>query len=153
MKRPDRVGSYPTLLLIDDCVLQRDLYEVALQPDFHIITATRGGDGLRVAVLERPDAIVLDVMMPGLTGWETCARLKCEPATADIPVLLLTGANELDLSDHAAAVGASALLKKPCSAEILKTAILDAIKESASRPVPHPVRSADEETRRVIPIR
>ena len=128
LRRPS--GDRPTLLLIDDCVLQRDMYEIALERDFTILTAGRGEDGLRVATDRRPDAIVLDVKMPGLSGWVTCLRLKCDESTADIPVVLLTGTDGVDLSDHATAVGASALLKKPCSAEMLKRTVVGLLRST-----------------------
>src|SRR5688572_20715147 len=96
-------GRY-RLLLIDDCVTQRDFYEMTLAQDFNVLTAAHGADGLALAAVERPDVIVLDVMMPGLDGWETCTKIKSDPITADIPVILLTGSNDLNLSDHAVAV-------------------------------------------------
>jgi DNA-binding response OmpR family regulator len=137
LPQPNRVGDHPTLLLIDDCVAQRDMYEVALAPDFNILTATRGDDGIELAAARRPDAIVLDVMMPGLDGWQTCTRLKSDEVTADIPVILLTGANDLDLSVHAVAVGASNILKKPCPADTLKNVVRSALSQSASHPASH----------------
>ena len=118
------------LLLIDDNVTERDLYEMALEPEFNVITATRGVVGLALAAVERPDAIVLDVMMPEMDGWETCSRIKGQPATADIPVILLTGTHEHDLSRQATAVGASAILIKPCSLERLRQTILAALDRS-----------------------
>lgn len=132
----DRVSGRPTLLLIDDCLAQRDLYELVLEPDFNILTTTRGDHGLELAASRHPDAIVLDVMMPGLSGWETCRRLKCEAATADIPVILLTAANDLDLSDHAIAVGASAILEKPCPGDRLRDTIMRTIERSVRAPAP-----------------
>ena len=128
------MSDLPTLLLIDDCVAQRDLYEMALAPEFQILTATRGEDGLDLAVVRHPDAIVLDVMMPGLDGWDTCTSIKSHAATADIPVVLLTGAGDVDLSSHATAVGAVALLKKPCPADRLRDVVLMAIGRSACTP-------------------
>ena len=130
----DPMSDLPTLLLIDDCVAQRDLYEMALAPEFQILTATRGEDGLDLAVTTHPDAIVLDVMMPGLDGWDTCASIKSHAVTADIPVVLLTGAGDVDLSSHATAVGAVALLKKPCPADRLRDVVLMAIGRSACTP-------------------
>jgi CheY-like chemotaxis protein len=120
-------GETPTLLLVDDCVAERDLYEITLKPGFNILTAGRGLDGLTLAIARKPDVIVLDVKMPGLDGWETCTRIKSHPATADIPVILLTGADDVDLSQHAVAVGASAVLSKPCPADRLKAQILTAL--------------------------
>jgi CheY-like chemotaxis protein len=116
-----------TLLLIDDCVAERELYELTLEPDFNILTANRGSDGVTLAVAERPDLVLLDVTMPGIDGWETCTRIKSHPETADIPVLLLTASDDRDLTQHAVAVGAYALLKKPCPAAELRSAIRQAL--------------------------
>ena len=96
---PDSINR--TLLLVDDCVTERDLYELVLRPNFQILTAGRGVEGLAVAVAKRPDVIILDVMMPGIDGWETCTRIKGHPVTSNIPVILLTGSDDRDLSQHA----------------------------------------------------
>ena len=116
MSRPP---ARPTVLLVDDCIEQRDLYEMVLARDFRVVTAARGLDALALATSERPDVVVLDVMMPGIDGWETCTRLKVDPATADTPVVLLTSVDDTDLASHAAAVGADAVENKPCSADRL----------------------------------
>jgi len=119
--------EYPTLLLVDDCVAERDLYALTLRPRFRILTAARGLEGLTLAIARKPDLIVLDVKMPGLDGWETCTRIKSHPVTADIPVILLTGCDDVDLSQHASAVGASAVLNKPCPPERLNEQIAAAL--------------------------
>jgi CheY-like chemotaxis protein len=116
-------ASRTRLLLVDDTVAQRDLYEIMLEHDFAVSTASRGAEGIVQAVRDRPDVIVLDVMMPGLSGWETCAEIKSHPATAHIPVILLTATDERDLSQHAVAVGAAALLRKPCPIDRLTETI------------------------------
>lgn len=121
----------PTLLLVDDCAGERDLYELTLESKFRVRTATRGDEGLALAAAERPDVVVLDVMMPGLDGWETCTRIKSDPVTADIPVILLTGADDRDLSQHAMAVGATALLRKPCPADRLLDTVFGALAKSS----------------------
>ncbi|HXD74872.1 MAG TPA: response regulator [Vicinamibacterales bacterium] len=123
---PDPAAQRLRLLLVDDCAAERDLYAMVLQPDFTILTASRGDDGVNVATRTRPDAIILDVSMPGLTGWEACARLKTNPDTEHIPVILLTGVEERDLSQHAMAVGASALLRKPCAPDQLRDTVIAA---------------------------
>jgi len=119
-----------TVLLIDDSVAERDLYEFILKPDFDISTANRGVEGIIIAARDHPDAIVLDVMMPGLDGWETCTEMKCLADTADIPVILLTGTDDRNLRQHASAVGAAAVLQKPCPAERLRDTILTAMAEA-----------------------
>ena len=128
------MNSPPRLLLVDDCVAVRDLYELALEPSFQVSTANRGVEGLALAMTEHPDVVVLDVLMPGLDGWETCAAIKSNPQTAGIPVILLTAADDRDLTQHAIAVGASALLNKPCPADRLVNTILSAL---INRPAPH----------------
>jgi CheY-like chemotaxis protein len=65
--------------------------------------------------------------MPELDGWETYLRIKSNVATAKIPVLLFTGADDEDFARHAKAVWASALLRKPCSGRSLRSAILAAV--------------------------
>jgi CheY-like chemotaxis protein len=115
----NHITARPTVLLVDDCVAERDLYELVLAPECTVLTASRGSDALALAAQTHPDVIVMDVMMPELDGWETCARLKTNPVTADTPVLLLTGANDVDLSQHAVAVGADAIMNKPCPADAL----------------------------------
>jgi len=107
------------LLLVDDYAPERDLYEIALEQQFQILTASNGPEGIAMAIAERPHVIVLDVLMPGMDGWETCTKIKSHPATADIPVILLTGSDEHNLSQQAVAVGAAAILTKPCPADRL----------------------------------
>jgi response regulator RpfG family c-di-GMP phosphodiesterase len=121
------ISDKSTVLLVDDCVAERHFYEMTLGTRFNVLTADRGLDGLTLAIARRPDLIVLDVKMPGLDGWETCTRIKSHPATADIPVILLTGCDDRDLSQHATAVGASAVLNKPCPPDRLNEQILAAL--------------------------
>jgi DNA-binding response OmpR family regulator len=122
--QPVSVPRRIRVLLIDDAISQRDLYEAVLTAQFEVLTAARGEDGLRLAIQAGPDAIVLDVKMPGLDGWETCRQLKSGHATADIPVILLTGADDVeDLAGQAIRVGATTLMKKPCSADRLTETI------------------------------
>jgi CheY-like chemotaxis protein len=125
------------VLLVDDCVAERDLYQSVLEPEFHILTAARGLEGAALAAAYHPDAIVLDVLMPGIDGLETCARIKREAATTDIPVLLLTGADRPDLSERAKAVWAWTVLHKPCPADKLRTAILSATGNLSSNTQSH----------------
>ena len=76
------------------------------------ITAT-AAEMLERAVGAKWDAFLLDGMMPGLDGYELCARLKANPATADVPVLFLTAKTQREEQDRALAAGAVACLTKP----------------------------------------
>jgi CheY-like chemotaxis protein len=122
----------PKLLLVDDCIAQRDLYEMVLEPEFHVVTAARGRDALALVAAEHPDVVVLDVIMPGLDGWETCSRIKRHPRIGGTPVILLTGVDDRDLSQLAATVGAEAVLSKPCPAGRLLDQIHAALESRAA---------------------
>ena len=118
-KSAEPVGRRPLILLVDDCVQQRDMYEVALAPDFDIVTASRGADAIDVARRRLPDAIILDVRMPEMNGLDVCGYLKSDPMTESIPVILLTGADDRNLPREGAEAGAAAVLTKPCTPSVL----------------------------------
>jgi len=115
----------PTVMLVDDCSDQRDLYGLLLASEYTVITAARGADGLRLAAEQQPAVIVLDVLMPEMDGFETCRRLKAIAETASIPVILLTG-SEVEAAD-ALVAGAFAVLAKPCPDRTLVDTIAAAV--------------------------
>jgi CheY-like chemotaxis protein len=117
----------PRVLLVDDSAEHNDLYALMLEPAVTVITASHGEDALRIAAAEPPDAIVLDVLMPGMDGWEVCSRLKSNPATRNIPVIMLTSLEGGDLAARAERAGAAAILMKPCPVERLALEIDAAI--------------------------
>ena len=114
--------SGPTLLVIDDDATARELMQRFLVTDgFHIVTSSSGADGLRLAKELLPDAITLDVLMPGMDGWAVLTALKGDPELADIPVIMLTIVEEKSM---AYALGASEYLTKPIDRSRL-TAVLE----------------------------
>ena len=106
---PDAIYSSPerkaretagigTVLVIDDEAAVRDLMQRFLTREgFRVVVAAGGDEGLRRARELRPDAITLDVMMPGMDGWAVLAALKAEPELADIPVIMLTIVDDRNL--------------------------------------------------------
>jgi DNA-binding response OmpR family regulator len=83
------------ILLVDDDATLRHLFSEYLRDSaFEVIAAAGGQEALRLAYSERPDLVIVDVMMPGMDGWETCARLR---ELSNVPVILLTAkATETD---------------------------------------------------------
>ena len=80
------------ILAIDDEALILDLVKIALETEgYDVITAERGSVGLEKAFSEKVDLILLDFMMPDISGFEACRRLKTNPATSNIPIVVLTG--------------------------------------------------------------
>jgi DNA-binding response OmpR family regulator len=115
------------VLLVDDSPEYRDLYALMLEQTATVITASRGEDALTIASAQPVDAIVLDVIMPGLDGWQTCELLKSSPQTRTIPVIMLTSLDGVDVPETAARLGAASVLIKPCTVERLAIAIKAAL--------------------------
>jgi CheY-like chemotaxis protein len=106
-----------TVLVIDDDPSVRDLMQRYLGAQgFRVQSAAGGEEGLRLANELRPDAITLDVLMPGMDGWAVLAALKAVPELAEIPVIMLTILDERNLGY---ALGASDFLTKPIERERL----------------------------------
>jgi GAF domain-containing protein/CheY-like chemotaxis protein len=115
---PPGVG---TVLVIDDEATVRDLMQrFLIKEGFRVVTAASGEEGLRWARELRPDAITLDVMMPGMDGWAVLSALKADSEVADIPVIMLTIVDDKNLGY---ALGASDYLTKPIDRERLVTVL------------------------------
>ena len=118
---PARAGTVGTVLVIDDEAAVRDLMHRFLgREGFHVVTAASGEEGLRRARELQPDAITLDVMMPGLDGWAVLSALKADPDLADIPVVMLTIVDDKNLGYT---LGAADYLTKPIDRERLVTVL------------------------------
>jgi CheY-like chemotaxis protein/anti-sigma regulatory factor (Ser/Thr protein kinase) len=110
-----------TVLVIDDEAAVRDLMQRFLSKEgFRVVTAAGGEEGLRRARELSPDAITLDVMMPGMDGWAVLSALKSDPGTVDIPVVMLTIVDDKNLGY---ALGAADYLTKPIDRERLATVL------------------------------
>ena len=113
--------SVGTVLVIDDEAAVRDLMQRFLTKEgFRVVTAAGGEEGLRRARELRPDAITLDVMMPGMDGWAVLSALKADPDVADVPVIMLTIVDDRNLGY---ALGASDYLTKPIDRDRLVTVL------------------------------
>jgi two-component system cell cycle response regulator DivK len=105
----------PLVLLVDDIEDCRDVYGQFLRhTGYEVVEACDGQEALAKASALRPDAIVMDLWMPHLDGWESIRRLKSTPATAGIPVLVLTGDAYAQARREAESAGCQAYLVKPC---------------------------------------
>lgn len=103
------------LLCADDEEDIRLILELALglDPDLHVEIVSSGTELLERAGAGKYDAVVVDAMMPGLDGYETCRRLKADPSTARIPVVFLTAKTQGEDTQRALRLGAKACLAKP----------------------------------------
>ena len=104
------------LVIADDEPSLRLLVATTLSShDYEILQASDGVEALRLVEQEKPDLVLLDVMMPGLTGIEVCERIKANPELVAVPVIMLTAQNDSASRERALAAGANTYLTKPFS--------------------------------------
>ena len=100
-----------TILAIDDDPAQVKVIEMSLrEANYEPITATNGEEGLKAFRLHQPDLVILDVMMPGMDGWETCYRIR---QISTVPIIFLTGRQTTDDKVSGFKLGADDYLIKP----------------------------------------
>ncbi|MBX7154312.1 MAG: response regulator [Candidatus Kapaibacterium sp.] len=110
-----------TILIVDDIPQNIQVAATALRSDgFNVSFATSGEEALERVQSIKPDVILLDVMMPGMDGYEVCEKLKANPATNNIPIIFLTALNEIDAAVKGFELGAVDFVNKPFNnAELL----------------------------------
>ena len=113
----------PRLLLVDDVKANLLLLAKVLGQDYECRLATDGASALEQAISDPPDLILLDVMMPGLDGYEVCRRLKADPRTINIPVIFLTHLNEEADEKTGLEAGAIDYITKPFRFPIIKARV------------------------------
>lgn len=102
------------ILVVDDILPNVKLLEAKLKNEYYeVFTATSGEEALRVAEENRPDLVLLDVMMPGMDGYEVCRRLKTNTELAHIPVVMVTALTDTEDKVRGLEVGADDFLSKP----------------------------------------
>lgn len=135
--RPERAferrRARPLVLLVDDLEDQRDLYRQYLEfAGYEVAVARDGFEGVDCALKVHPDAIVMDLAMPGLDGFEATQRLKELEGTGGIPVIALTAHGALP-REWALRAGCDTYLTKPCYPDDLGSAISDVLARPARR--------------------
>lgn len=102
------------VLVVDDDFTMRLLArEILEQSGFTVVEATNGEAAIEIYTSRHPDIILLDVLMPGMDGFEACARLRELPGGADVPVLMMTGLEDENSIEHAYQIGATSFITKP----------------------------------------
>lgn len=118
MSSHDQLSS--TLLLVDDVADNIDILNEVLSPYYRTRVALNGEKALKIAgSANPPDLILLDIMMPGMDGYQVCRQLKSNPDTRDIPVIFITAMSEVEDERHGLELGAVDYITKPISPAIV----------------------------------
>ncbi len=119
----------PTVLVVDDNQQNLELLQAYLEDvDCQAVPARDGLEALEIIAKEPPDLILLDVMMPKMSGFEVCKRIKNDPKTSDIPVIMVTALNEFGDIERAIDSGTDDFLSKPVNKLELLTRIKTMLK-------------------------
>ena len=119
----------PVILVVDDNQQNLELLQVYLEDvDCRSIPASDGPEALDIISKNPPDLILLDVMMPKMSGFEVCRRIKSDPKTSDIPVIMVTALNEFGDIERAIDSGTDDFLSKPVNKLELLTRIKTLLK-------------------------
>ncbi|MFC4932404.1 response regulator [Massilia sp. GCM10023247] len=116
-------SNRPLILAVDDEASNLQLLRQILQDHYRLLFAKDGARALELAQKESPDLILLDVMMPGLSGYEVCAALKANPATAPIPVVFVTALNDTADELEGFEAGAVDYITKPVSPPVVRARV------------------------------
>lgn len=120
----DSTNPVGRILIADDNEQNRELLEAYLADEGHeILMSVDGHETLRVAREQQPDLILLDIMMPKMSGYEVCQQLRDDAKTAQIPILMVTALKEMGDIEKAVAAGADDFLTKPVHRLELKTRV------------------------------
>jgi PleD family two-component response regulator len=108
------------VLIVDDTKANVDVLVETLRDKYKISVALNGEDALRAIARNKPDLVLLDIMMPGMDGYEVCARIKEDPETAEIPVVFISVLDEAESKTTGFAHGAVDYVTKPFDADEVK---------------------------------
>ncbi len=102
------------ILAVDDIPVNQTLLKSQLRfSEYDVITASNGKEALQKIATDHPDAVLLDIMMPGMDGFDVLEAIRQNPETEELPVIMLTSLSEMEHHAHATMKGANGYLTKP----------------------------------------
>jgi diguanylate cyclase (GGDEF)-like protein len=113
----------PTILVVDDEHLYLELIADILGDDYKVLVADEGMTGMEIAVENLPQLILLDLMMPGIDGFEVYRCLKADPRTCEIPVIFITGMGDVATETKGLKMGAVDYINKPINPDLVKARV------------------------------
>ncbi|HLG01919.1 MAG TPA: response regulator [Acidimicrobiia bacterium] len=119
------------LLVVDDEPDLRLLVELHLARQYGVVTVATGEEALEAVSEATFDAVLLDLRLPGIDGWQVLEHLRAQPATADVPVIVLTAHGSPGTEARCRAAGCSAFLNKPFTGDQLRSVVSSALGTAA----------------------
>jgi len=116
-------AARPKILVVDDQPINIHMINEIFKQDLEVLMATTGRAGIDLCKSQAPDLVILDVMMPDMTGYDVCQALKADPATRDIPVIFLTSLSEERDEIYGFELGAVDFINKPISPIVVKSRV------------------------------
>jgi len=124
-------GTSASILVVDDEDMIRSLLRLILvREGYEVMEAENGEDALSMVREEKPDLVLLDVMMPGMDGFTVCERLRQSPDTADLPIIMLSARTDSHYGRESRRVGATKYLTKPVVADMLLRHVQEVLETS-----------------------
>lgn len=121
------------ILVVDDELCNVEILADVLEPDFEVVFATSGAGALDIVERVDLDLVLLDVMMPGLDGYGVISRLKSDAATADIPVIFITGLTDSEAETRGLELGAVDFVTKPFTAAVVRARVRNHVELKRAR--------------------
>ncbi len=121
------------VLVVDDTETNIDVLVAMLENDYEVAVAMDGESVLECVGKDWPDLILLDIMMPGIDGYEVCRRLKANPLTRDVPIIMVTAMGEVEDETKGLELGAVDYISKPISSPILKARVKNHLELALAR--------------------
>lgn len=113
----------PRVLIVDDERININLLNALLKADYKIMVATDGEQAIKAAATGKPELILLDIVMPGIDGYEVCRRLKSMAATQTIPIIFITAMGDVENETMGFALGAVDYISKPFNSAVVKARV------------------------------
>ena len=134
-----------TILVVDDDDLVALTVQRALKKfGYHVLVANSGRDGIQTARRYQPDMLVLDVMMPGISGYQVCREMRNDPMLSETPILFLTAKAEDDDKIEGLMAGADDYMTKPFNMEELHLRVRAILRRTTATPEPDSVANPNE---------
>ncbi len=127
------------ILVVDDEENAIQIIKTRLEVEsdsYEVITAKSGEEALQLAESKKPDLILLDIMMPGVSGIEVCDMIRCNPAFGRTPIIIISALDDLKTQQECARMRVAAYITKPINGKLLDNKVKQVLEEAATAPPP-----------------